>query len=132
MSSRNNILKVLAGTSRGQQKETVLMTYKAVRRSIINYAAPVWSTSLRDTNYRDIQYTQNVALNIVTDCHKMSSLNHLHVEAEMLKVKEQAELLSAQYLTRCLNQKMSATLSPQGKPLGNGCRRHYSPDIATP
>ena len=43
VSGRNNILKALAGTSWGQQKETLLMTYKAVGRSIINYAAPVWS-----------------------------------------------------------------------------------------
>ena len=32
--SGNNILKALAGTSWGQQKETLLMTYKAVGRSI--------------------------------------------------------------------------------------------------
>ena len=32
----------------------------------------------------------------------MSSVDHLHVEAEMLKVREHSELLSAQYLTRCL------------------------------
>ena len=49
---RNNILKALAGTSWGQQKETLLMTYKAVSRSIINYAAHVWSPNLHDTNYR--------------------------------------------------------------------------------
>ena len=36
------------------------MTYKAVGRSIIIYAAPVWSTNLRDTNYRNIQYTQRL------------------------------------------------------------------------
>ena len=82
VSSRNNILKALAGTSWGQQKETLLMTYKAVGRSIINYAAPVWSTNLRDTNYRNIQYTQNDALRITTGCHKMSSVDHLHVEAK--------------------------------------------------
>ena len=58
VSGRNNILKALAGTSWGQQIETLLMTYKAVGRSIINYAAPVWSTNLRDTNYRNIPYTQ--------------------------------------------------------------------------
>ena len=74
------------------------MTYKAVGRSIINYAAPVWSTNLH-TNYRNIQYTQNEALRIATGCHKMSSDDHLHVEAKMLKVRE---LLSAQYLARCL------------------------------
>ena len=49
VSSRNNILKALAGTSWGQQKETLLMTYKAVGRSIINYAASVWNTNLRNT-----------------------------------------------------------------------------------
>ena len=32
----------------------------------------------------------------------MSSIDHLHTEAEMLKVKEHSELLSAQYLARCL------------------------------
>ena len=80
------------------------MTYKAVGSSIINYAAPVWSINLRDTNYRNIQYTQNEALRIVTGCHKMSSVDHLHVEAKMWKVGEHPELLSAQYLARCLDQ----------------------------
>ena len=102
VSGRNNILKALAGTSWGQQKETLLMTYKAVGRSIINYAAPVWSPNLHDTNYRKIQYTQNEALRIATGCHKMSSVDHLHTEADMLKVREHSELLSAQYLARCL------------------------------
>ena len=32
----------------------------------------------------------------------MSSIDHIHTEAEMLKVKEHSELLSAQYLARCL------------------------------
>ena len=77
LSGRNNILKALAGTSWGQQKETLLMTYMAVGRLIINYAAPVWSPNLHDTNYRKIQYTQNQALRIATGCHKMSSIDHL-------------------------------------------------------
>ena len=76
------------------------MTYKAVGRSIINYAAPVWSINLCDTNYRNIKYTQNEALRIATGCHKMSSV--LHVEAKILKVREHSELLSAQYFARCL------------------------------
>ena len=41
VSIMNNILKTLAGISWEQQKDTLLMTYKAVGRSIINYAAPV-------------------------------------------------------------------------------------------
>ena len=78
------------------------MTYKAVGRSIINYAAPIWSTNLRDTNYRNIQYTPNEALRISNGCHKMSSVDHLHAEANILKVNEHSELLSVQYLARCM------------------------------
>ena len=81
---------------------TLLVACGAVGRSIINYAAPVWSPNLHDTNYIKIQYTQGEALRIATGCHKMSSIDHLHTEAEMLKVREHSELLSAQYLARCL------------------------------
>ena len=77
------------------------MPYKAVGRSIINYAKPVWSTNLRDTNYRNIQYTQNEAMRIATGCHKMSSVDHLHAEAKKLKERVHSELLFAQYLARC-------------------------------
>ena len=96
------------------------MTYKAVGRSIINKDAAVLSTNLRDTNYRNIQYTQKEALRIATGCHKMSSVDHLHVESKLLNVREHSELLSAQYLARCLEPEMSATPSPQEKPLRDG------------
>ena len=71
------------------------MTYKAVGRSIINYAAPVWSTNLRDTNYRNIQYKQNTVPQDV-----QSSVDHLHAEAKMLKVREHTDVW---------NREMSAT-----------------------
>ena len=32
----------------------------------------------------------------------MSSIDHLHTEAEILRVREHSELLSAQYWARCL------------------------------
>ena len=57
------------------------------------YATPTTEIS----NTRKIE-----ALRISTGCHKMSSVDHLHAEANMLKVKEHSELLSAQYLARCL------------------------------
>ena len=50
VSKRNDVLKALAGTNWGQQKETLLLTYKALGRSIANYAAPVWSTHASDTS----------------------------------------------------------------------------------
>ena len=50
VSNRNNVLKALAGTTWGQQKETILMTYKAIGRSVANYGAPVWSTNASVTS----------------------------------------------------------------------------------
>ena len=100
VSKRNNILKALAGTSWGQQKETLLMIYKAVGRSIADYAAPVWSTN---ASMKKIQVAQNEALRISTGAHKMSSIDHLHCETQMLKVTEHSDLLSAQYLVKCLD-----------------------------
>ena len=41
VSKRNNVLKALAGTNWGQKKEILLMPYKALGRSIANYATPV-------------------------------------------------------------------------------------------
>ena len=103
VSKRNNILKALAGTSWGQQKETLLMTYKAVGRSIADYAAPVWSTNASNTSMEEIQVAQNEVLRISTGAHKMSSIDHLHCEAHMLKVTEHSDLLSELYLVKWLD-----------------------------
>ena len=37
---RNNMLKTLAGSSWGQEKETLLLTYNALGKYIVSYAAP--------------------------------------------------------------------------------------------
>ena len=69
VSKRNNVLKALAGTNWGQQKETLLLTYKALGRLIANSAAPVWSTNASGTSLGKIQRTQNEALTIITGSH---------------------------------------------------------------
>ena len=71
VSSRNNILKALACTSWGQQKEILLMTYKAVGRSIINYASPVWNKTYatQTTETSNIHRTRLCGLSLsVTRC----------------------------------------------------------------
>ena len=103
ISKRNNVLKALAGTNWGQQKETLLMTYKALGRSIANYGAPVWSINASETNIGKIQRAQNEALRIITGSHKMSSIDHIHSETKILQVEDHMNLLSAQYLVQCLD-----------------------------
>ena len=103
VSKRNNVLKALSGTNWEKQKETLLLTYKALGISITNYAAPVWSTNTSDTSLEKIQRTQNEALRTIAGFHKMSSIDHLHSETKMLLVKDHLILLSAQYLVHCLS-----------------------------
>ena len=63
---RNNMLKALAGSSWGHDKEILLMTYNALGKSIANYAAPVWSTNVSDSSFKKIQTAQNAALRTAT------------------------------------------------------------------
>ena len=86
----------------GDNKRTLLMTsQKAVGRSIINYAAPVLeSKPTRHQLHKNPLHTERGS----EDRYWMSQdVQHRSpTEAEMLKVKEHSELLSAQYLARYL------------------------------
>ena len=100
----NNMLKALAGSSRGQEKETLLLTYNASGKSIANYAAPVWSTNASDSSFKEIQTVHNAALRTATRAHKMASIDHLHQESHTLKVNDHSDMLSAQYLVNGLEE----------------------------
>ena len=101
---RNDMLKALAGSSWGHDKETLPMTYNALGKSIANYAAPVWSINASDSSFKKIQTAQNAALRKATGAHKMASIDHLHQETIKLRVKDHSDMLSAQYLVNCLEE----------------------------
>ena len=104
--SRLNILKALTGTTWGQHKETIVATYKALIDSIFSYAAPVWFpvAGCSNASVTKLQTVQNAALRIATGCHKMSSIDHLHMEAEIMTVKEHLNMLCTQFLATCLQE----------------------------
>ena len=83
---RNNMLKALAGPSCGHDKETSLLTYNALGKSIASYAAPVWSMNASDSSLKKIQTAQNAALMTATGAHNVASIDHLHQESLTLKV----------------------------------------------
>ncbi|XP_017491780.1 PREDICTED: uncharacterized protein LOC108379925 [Rhagoletis zephyria] len=101
MRARNKVLQSLAGSTCGADKETLLTTYKAIGRSVANYAPPVWTAGTSDTQWRNLQKCQNAALRTATGCHLMSSEHHLHQESQMLALKEHNTLLSKQFLVGC-------------------------------
>ena len=128
---RNNILKALAGSSWGQDKETLLLTYNALGKSIASYAAPVWSTNASDSSFKKIQTTQNAALRTATGAHKMASIDHLHQESLTLRVKDHSDMLSAQYLVNCLEKDHVChgitTQEPRPRPMKETLHsRHHS------
>ena len=72
-----NLLKSLAGTNWGQNQETLLITYKSIIRSVLEYGCPVWSPIIKDTHWNKLQSIQNQALRIATGCLAMSPIDHL-------------------------------------------------------
>ena len=99
---RLNILKLLTGTNWGQQKETILVTFKSLIGSLFTYAAPIWYANTSFSSINRLQVIQNTALRIATGCVKMTPIDHLHTEAKVLKVDEHLRLICSQYLATCL------------------------------
>ena len=96
INKRYNMLKALVESSWEQDKETSLLTYNALGKSIARYAAPAWSTNASDSIFKKIQTAQNAALRTATGAHKMTSIDHLHQESLTLRVKDHSDILSAQ------------------------------------
>ena len=72
--------------------------------------------------------TQNIALRTITDCVKMSYINDLHNEGEMLPVKAHTEMLAEQFLAgsyqshRADHETTSSTsLRPMRPTLNDNC-----------
>ena len=96
---RIGILKALAGSTWGHSKETLLLTFKALIRPILDYAAPAWSHASSNTSINCLQVAQNQSLRVVNfaGSNLMSSTAHLHSESEILTVKDHHTLLSSQF-----------------------------------
>jgi hypothetical protein len=101
---RNDVLKRIVGTTWGQDRETLVMTYTAIRRSVVDYAAPIWAPVASDTAWKSLEAAQNDALRIATGCHSITAVDHLHQEAKVLPVRRHADLLADQYLLSCHRQ----------------------------
>ena len=95
---KTNILKALAGTTWGKEKETLLTTNKAISTSLLNYCAPIWTPALCESAWDDLQAGQNAALRVATGCVKMTAASHLHSESKVMPVKDHCEMLSQQFL----------------------------------
>ena len=74
---------------------------------------------------------QNAALRMATGAHKMASIDHLHQESPMLRVKDHSDMLSAQYLVNCLEEDhvshVTTIQEPRPRPMKETLHsRHHS------
>ena len=92
---RNNVLKALAGSTCGCNKETLLTTYHASGRSILSYCCPVWTPSRTGTSCSRLKQL------LATGCPKMADVAKLHQEARELPVRQHNELISQQFAIAC-------------------------------
>ena len=98
---RNIVLKALAGSTWGCDKETMLTTSQAIGRSILTYCCHVWTPSLNVTNWSRLQRAQNSALRITTGCLKMADVAELHQEVRELPDHQHSELTFQQFAIAC-------------------------------
>ena len=66
LAARLKVLKALAGTNWGNAKEDLLLTFKSLGGSVIDYAAPIFSPSLKQTHVKKLQMMQNHCLRVIT------------------------------------------------------------------
>ena len=85
-------LKALTSITWGKQNETILATYKAITRLILDYVSTIWSPIASDTNINKLQITQNTAHRIATGCRADTNTQHLHDDTHILPIKEHLQL----------------------------------------
>ena len=127
---RLKILRALAGSSWGCQKEVILMTYKALILPIINYGCVVWYPMSPSGKIEELQRIQNSALRIATGCHLKTDIHHLHDECKMLPVKDHLNMLCCQFLAsslRPVHPSYNVVRSVPARRMRNQTSRDFTP-----
>ena len=99
----NAVLKALAGTAWGSDRETLMTLYKAASRSVINYCCSTWAPIIKDCHWKRLQHSESTALRIKTGCYNMTNIDDLHNESRVLPIKEHTNMLAQQYAVTCYN-----------------------------
>ena len=91
------IIKALTAPRWGKQKETLMVTYKAVMRPALEYSSSVWSPLASSTSINKLQVMQNATLSTATGCTQDTNIQHLHDETLTPPIHEHLQLHASQY-----------------------------------
>jgi hypothetical protein len=101
-SQRKNLMKAVSGSDWGHDKENLLLAYRALVESVFSHCIVIWFPNCRPSNIARLQIVQNAAMRLMTGCHMVSSVAHLHAETKLLPVEEHFSMFCVQYLASCL------------------------------
>ena len=90
------IINALTATGWGKQKETLMVTYKAVMRQALEYASSIWLPLASSTSINKLQVMQNAALRTATGCTQDTNIQQLHDETLTLPIHEHLQLQASQ------------------------------------
>ena len=96
------VMKATAGSNWGFTTETLVATYKAIVRLILNYAAPIWFTQVPSSHLDKIEVIQNKVLRIATGYHQKVVVSHLRAETGVLPLRAHLGLCSQQFYASAL------------------------------
>jgi len=94
-----NILKVLANTDWGADKDTLLIAYRALIRSKLDYACIIYG-STRASYLRSLNTVHNTGLRICLGAYRTSPIESLYAEANEPSLHYRRLQLSIDYMTR--------------------------------
>ena len=93
------------------KQKTLIATYKATVRPILEYASTVWSPIIEETNLNELQVTQNASLRIATGCTADTNIQHLHAETKVLPLLHHLKLQASNFWKRKSTPNSSSTSS---------------------
>jgi hypothetical protein len=76
-----------------------ILQYKLLR-SVITYAAPVWSSKAL-TNYRHLQVYQSKCLRVIRDFPRRNPISYLHVHLQMIPIRQFIYHLTDNFFATC-------------------------------
>ena len=96
-----NVLNVMAGTDWGQDKQTLIITYKTIVRSVLEYGSPIWSPAINETSWTKLQRVKNSALKVATGTYHNTQEEHIHRETKVLALRDHGRMITERYLAAC-------------------------------
>ena len=117
------LIKAISGTNWGQQKETLVNTFKQYTRPILEYASPAWAPIISESNTSKLQRVQNAALRCATGHTKDTNQINYHQETQVLPLRTHIKMITSQYRegARDPEHPLHATLSTPDPPRNMKC-----------